>query len=76
MQEYSEILEELDTHRYVISFPWIYVGHTSRIQGWKIHLSSINIEAVELLRKVVPYLVSLNVCFKVIQKLTGFNNAK
>ncbi len=67
MQEYSEILEELDIHRYVRSFPWIYVGHTSRIQGWKIHLSSINIEAVELLRKVVPYLVSLNVCFKVIQ---------
>jgi tRNA A-37 threonylcarbamoyl transferase component Bud32 len=43
---------------------WARVGRTSRVQGWKLHVSSIPVEAPALLRRVVPLLVDCHVSFK------------
>lgn len=45
--------------------PWAFVRDTERVQGWKLHLSSINIEASSLLRVVVPHLRDLRTAFKI-----------
>jgi serine/threonine protein kinase len=45
--------------------PWAIVGETTRTQGWKLHLSSIPTEAVQLLSLVVPFLCQVGVGFKV-----------
>lgn len=44
---------------------WAAVGRSSRTQGWKLHLSSVPVEAVALLDLVVPFLKSCDVSFKV-----------
>jgi serine/threonine protein kinase len=44
--------------------PWAVVGHTNRVQGWKLHLSSIPIEAGSLLERVLPFLLEEHVSFK------------
>jgi serine/threonine protein kinase len=44
--------------------PWLVVGETQRVQGWKLHLSSIPEEALPLLERVVPLLVEEKVSFK------------
>lgn len=45
--------------------PWEVVDSTDRIQGWKLHVSSIPIEAVALLNRVIPLLSEERVSFKV-----------
>src|SRR6185295_11958795 len=46
-------------------YPWLYVGNTDHIQGWKIHLSSIQTEATSLLQKIIPLLKKTGHPFKV-----------
>ena len=43
---------------------WASVGQSARRQGWKLHVSSIPIEAMELLHTVLPCLASFRVPFK------------
>ncbi|MBU8906302.1 lanthionine synthetase LanC family protein [Desertibacillus haloalkaliphilus] len=50
-----------------INYPWANVGTTNRVQGWKLHLSTIESEAVSLLRVVVPYLREKQISFKITQ---------
>ncbi|KYC41419.1 hypothetical protein WA1_22260 [Scytonema hofmannii PCC 7110] len=47
------------------SFPWVMVGETNQVQGWKLHISSIPIEAANLLARVVPFLKKHQCVFKV-----------
>jgi hypothetical protein len=60
---YTSIVERagLPTRR---QGPWLVVGETGRVQGWKLHLSSIPEEAFPLLERVVPLLVEEEVSFK------------
>jgi serine/threonine protein kinase len=44
--------------------PWASVGETHRVQGWKIHVSSIPLEAVTLLERIAPLLSQESVSFK------------
>jgi serine/threonine protein kinase len=48
-------------------YPWATVGKVNRLQGWKLHVSSIGTEASELLERIVPLLVTSGVAFKVIR---------
>jgi len=46
---------------------WSYckpAGYVSQIQGWKIHISGMRTTASELLKRIVPLLVSENIAFK------------
>ena len=45
--------------------PWAIVGQTTRVQGWKIHLSSVPLEAAQLLSAVVPLLRDRGISFKI-----------
>ena len=45
--------------------PWAAVGKTDRIQGWKLHISSIETEVRRLLECIVPVLVEANAAFKI-----------
>ncbi|MCU5605984.1 protein kinase/lanthionine synthetase C family protein [Bacillus cereus] len=65
-QNYTEILEQYNftTH---LKFPWVRVGNTHRIQGWKLHISTIPTEAKKLLETILPFLYEHRLCFKVIQ---------
>lgn len=47
-----------------VSEPWVHVRRTRREQGWKLHLSTIPTEAVELLRTTIPILNLTNTPFK------------
>jgi len=40
----------------VIRGPWAFVGKTTAVQGWKLHLSSIPLDAKQLLAVVAPLL--------------------
>ncbi len=44
---------------------WGFVGRSSGVQGWKLHVSSIPTEAVDLLSVVIPCLRGFGVPFKV-----------
>lgn len=44
---------------------WIMVGSAMGIQGWKLHLSTIQVQATEVLRRVLPILKSFDVPFKI-----------
>ena len=61
---YTQQLEKMGVTP-TITYPWAKVGNTTRIQGWKIHLSSINREGIDLMKSVVPILLEEKVCFKV-----------
>lgn len=50
--------------RPVLLGPWAVVGHATREQGWKLHVSTIPIEASSLLDAVVPLLHKRGVSFK------------
>ncbi len=58
------MLEKLDL-RPVARGPWAAVGRTTREQGWKLHVSTIPIEAAALLAGVLPLLRERGVSFKV-----------
>lgn len=44
--------------------PWAHVGETHGTGGWKLHLSSIPIQAPRLLRTVLPIFQSAGIAFK------------
>jgi serine/threonine protein kinase len=45
---------------------WVSVGETQRVQGWKLHISSIPGESISLLECVIPLLTAEGVSFKLI----------
>jgi serine/threonine protein kinase len=47
--------------------PWAYVGKTGLVQGWKLHLSTIPTEAIQLLHRVLPVLAIRGAVFKVVR---------
>jgi hypothetical protein len=53
--------------RPTLRHPWAVVGRTRRRQGWKLHLSSVQAQAGDLLARVVPILRDARVSFKVAQ---------
>jgi class IV lanthipeptide synthase len=48
-------------------YPWAIIGRTQRVQGWKLHLSSVQSEAPALLDAVLPILREERVAFKLAQ---------
>jgi serine/threonine protein kinase len=46
---------------------WAKVGTTSRVQGWKLHLSSVQTQAPGLLRCVLPLLTTQRTTFKFVR---------
>ena len=44
---------------------WLSVGHTTSAYGWKLHLSSIQIQSETLLQKVLQILAQWNLTFKI-----------
>ena len=72
---YSNLLEKYGLKYHAI-YPWLYVDNTERIQGWKLHLSTIVSEAQSLFDKILPLLKEKEVPFKIIQSrltLEGLN---
>lgn len=49
---------------------WLSVGRATESYGWKLHLSSIQIQSHSLLRCVLPILTQWNVPFKIARNLT------
>jgi serine/threonine protein kinase len=66
---YSEVLAQFGLVP-TVRGPWAAIGHTNRLQGWKLHLSSVPTEAVALLSVVVPFLSHHGVAFKVAKDQT------
>lgn len=64
MQSYSDILQS-NGFEPVDNGIWISVGSAQGIQGWKLHLSTIQVEAPGLLEKVLPVLRSTGIPFKI-----------
>jgi serine/threonine protein kinase len=64
LSNFFEILEDLGLDP-KLRGPWAAVGNTDRVQGWKLHVSSIPTEAVDLVHLIVPTLVRNEVCFKI-----------
>ena len=56
--------------------PWATVGKSTRVQGWKLHLSSIPTEAISLLISVIPILLKHGMSFKIAtsEKVLGMLN--
>lgn len=44
--------------------PWVSVGDSQRIQGWKLHLSSVPASATQVLNTILPYLIKNRIPFK------------
>jgi serine/threonine protein kinase len=61
---YSQVLSEFGLAPSSLGI-WASVGRTNQVQGWKLHLSSIPTEAVNLLSRAVPFLCQRVVSFKV-----------
>jgi serine/threonine protein kinase len=61
--DYSEILRRLGC-AVTIRGPWASVGTSPLVQGWKLHVSSVPTQAVDVLHEVVPMLVAERVPFK------------
>jgi hypothetical protein len=64
MVDYAAKLEERGL-RPIARGPWAVVGQTNREQGWKLHLSTIPVEAYRLLDVVLPVLETQGTSFKV-----------
>ena len=48
---------------------WLVVGETRRIQGWKLHISSVPVEAERLLEVILPVLLEAGAPFKLVRDL-------
>ena len=64
-REYFTKLLKQFAEEFVIRGPWAVVRKSKRVQGWKLHVSSIPIEASRLLIKVVPFLRDQSVPYKI-----------
>ncbi|WP_231869863.1 class III lanthionine synthetase LanKC N-terminal domain-containing protein [Paenibacillus riograndensis] len=51
---------------YISEGLWLQVGTSSRIQGWKIHLSTIPTNALQLFELILPFFQKSKLCFKII----------
>lgn len=51
------------------SWPWIIVGETQKIQGWKLHISSTPSEINALLACILPILNHFEAPFKIVQDM-------
>ncbi len=63
IQDYHLLLSQLGIN-FRIEEPWLVVGETKRVQGWKLHLSSIPVEAANLILVVAPVLKQEKITFK------------
>ncbi|UOD33135.1 protein kinase/lanthionine synthetase C family protein [Massilia violaceinigra] len=54
----------------IIGGVWLKVGRTERVQGWKLHVSSVPAEAHALLGAIVPVLRAARVPFKIARDAT------
>lgn len=63
-QEYGLLLQD-EGFDFTTRGPWAVVSDAERVQGWKLHLSSIPTEAAHLLRQVLPCLRAYGVSFKI-----------
>lgn len=63
LQNYIEIAQALGVHCEKDG-TWAYVGRTPIAQGWKLHLSTIPVDAIRFLELVVPWLHDSCVPFK------------
>lgn len=50
-----------------LRYPWAVVSNSSRVQGWKLHLSTIPSEADRVLELICPFLCKRKISFKVVQ---------
>ncbi len=66
---YVTALERLDLQP-AIRGPWAVVGRTRREQGWKLHVSTIPVQARSLLEVVVPLLHERDIPFKIAREET------
>lgn len=75
MSAYERILARHGFH-VTLRHPWAIVGEVNRVQGWKLHISSIQTEAAGLLERIAPTLKRAGVAFKVIgdARLLGLLN--
>ena len=62
---YADILER-QGFRVRRQEPWVHVGDATRVQGWKLHVSSIPTQASHVLQTILPALRTAGVAFKVI----------
>ncbi len=62
--DYSTVLRQLGQNP-IEGRLWAFVRETERVQGWKLHLSSVNVEGTSLLETVVPHLQRTQTPFKV-----------
>lgn len=63
---YSDEIKRYEFNTFSKS-PWIMVGETTKIQGWKLHISTVPYDANRLLNIVLPELKKRKTCFKVIE---------
>jgi serine/threonine protein kinase len=61
--DYAAALEALAV-RPILRGPWAVVGRSTREQGWKLHISTIPVEAPSLLEVVLPLLREHSISFK------------
>jgi serine/threonine protein kinase len=66
VKEYDIFLDKLGVD-YQIQDPWLVVGKTEKIQGWKLHISSIPQEIIPLLSVIIPVLLKHNIPFKFVR---------
>ncbi|KMP77365.1 hypothetical protein TU62_04665 [Bacillus cereus] len=74
-KSYLSILENFNL-KPNLRYPWASIGYTNQVQGWKLHLSTIETEAMSLLQLVIPFLRDSKVNFKIAQneKFLGLLN--
>jgi serine/threonine protein kinase len=64
MSRYCNVLNEFDVHFRETNY-WASVGEPEALQGWKLHVSTIPVDAERLLRAVLPYLRAAGARFKI-----------
>lgn len=66
MNERGPYWHILEAHDYqpVVRDPWLHCGESQRVAGWKLHLSTVPLEAESLLRRTLPTLRQHHCSFK------------
>lgn len=65
--EYSNLLQEFGLTP-TLRDPWASVGSTPRTQGWKLHISTVPTEAIQLFTLVIKHLLDVTVpAFKIVK---------
>lgn len=66
IKDYSDILHSIGLEYKPCEYYW-QVGTIDTVQGWIIHLSVVRIQVIELLKLIIPLLVSENIPFKIVR---------